>query len=81
MNHNLEVATVNLALGEIIINDGTKFQEETDIFCLCHHLWGCSVDTVKKSCRNLKLPPHLHVLPWLKMRRTLPLLTFLYLDV
>jgi len=84
MNHKLEVATVNLALDEIIINYGTPFQEEMAFFlCICYHLRSCSKNTVKKSSRNVKLPAHLHVLPWLKMRRTLPPLPFtsFFLDV
>jgi hypothetical protein len=34
MNHNLEVATVNFALDETIINYGTPFQEETGFLSL-----------------------------------------------
>jgi hypothetical protein len=34
MNHNLEVATVNFALDEIIINYETPFQEEMEFLSL-----------------------------------------------
>jgi hypothetical protein len=50
MNHNLEVATDDFALYDVIINYGTLFQEEMGGFlCLCRHLQICSKDTVEKA--------------------------------
>ena len=82
MNHNVEAVTVNFALDEIIMHYGTSFRGEMGFVSS-----PSSPDLLKvycrKSGRNVKLTAHLHVLPWLKMRGTLPPLPFtsLWLDV